>query len=105
MSVKLITFNTTQTILATIIKEDDVKLWVKNPVQTIVQPTEKGPIMNFLPFLEYSEEFQKGMEISKSNILTINTPLSKIQEQYESLFSSIQVVKSMPESLRTKESN
>lgn len=100
MAIQLITFRTTQTLMADVEDKGDDSLYLKHPVQTIMQPTERGPVMNFLPFLEYSEEFQTGVKIAKSDVLTINTPISKLKDEYERMFSSIQIVKSMPDTLK-----
>lgn len=44
MTIKLITFKTTQTILGKL-EETALEYIVKEPVQVIVQPTKDGPMM------------------------------------------------------------
>ena len=78
MTVKLITFKTSQTVMADI--NDDkatTTVTMKKPVQVIVQPTKDGPMMGFAPFLDYAEEFSTGIEISKTDILCVTTPTPK----------------------------
>lgn len=96
MTIKLITFKTTQTILGKV--EDRLNSYiVKEPVQVIVQPTKEGPVMGFAPFLEYTQEFKKGIEISKSDILCVTTPVIELENQYNQVFGSgIQIATSIP---------
>ena len=72
MTVKLITFKTSQTIMADV--NDDkaaTTVSLKKPVQVIVQPTKDGPMMGFAPFLDYAEEFSTGIEISKTHMVHV----------------------------------
>lgn len=96
MTIKLITFKTTQTILGKV--EDRLnELVVKEPVQVIVQPTKEGPMMGFAPFLEYSQEFKNGISISKADILCVTTPIVELENQYNQVFGSgIQIASSIP---------
>ena len=61
MAVKLITFKTNQTIIASVVYENDERITVKETVQVIVQPSKDGPMMGFSPFLEYAQEFKTGI--------------------------------------------
>ena len=98
MTVKLITFKTSQTVMADI--NDDkaaVTVSLKKPVQVIVQPTKDGPMMGFAPFLDYAEEFSTGIEISKSDILCVTTPSRELENQYNKIFgSNIEIASFIP---------
>ena len=98
MTVKLITFKTSQTVMADI--NDDkaaATVSLKKPVQVIVQPTKDGPMMGFAPFLDYAEEFSTGIEISKSDILCITTPSRELENQYNKIFgSNIEIASFIP---------
>jgi len=96
MTIKLITFKTTQTILGKV--EDRLNAYIiKEPVQVIIQPTKEGPMMGFAPFLEYAQEFKNGIEIAKSDVLCITTPIIELENQYNQVFGSgIQIASSIP---------
>ena len=101
MTVKLITFKTSQTVMADI--NDDFKnklldtITLKKPVQVIVQPTKEGPMMGFAPFLDYAEEFNTGIEISKADILCVTTPSRELENQYNKVFgSNIEIASFIP---------
>lgn len=96
MSIKLITTKMNITYLSDVeILPEKLKL--KQPVQVLVQPTKDGPMMAFVPFLEYCEEFRTGIEISNDAILTINVPVKELQNQYNQMFGSgIQIASVMP---------
>jgi hypothetical protein len=96
MTVKLITFKTTQTILGKV-EETVTGYLIKEPVQVIVQPTKEGPMMGFAPFLEYAQEFKNGIEITKADVLCITTPIVELENQYNQVFGSgIQIASSIP---------
>ncbi len=96
MSLQLITMKTTQTILGNV-TESALEYTIKEPVQVIVQPTKEGPMMGFAPFLEYSQEFKNGIEIAKSDVLCITTPIIELENQYNQVFGSgIQIASSIP---------
>ena len=96
MTVKLITFKTNQTILADVTEQVN-KVLAKQTVQVVVQPQNGQPMMGFVPFLEYTEEFKTGIEFDKSDILTINTPVRELENEYNRLFGSgIEIASSIP---------
>ena len=93
-NIKLITFNTQQTIIAEVIDEGDVGVLVKNPVQVIAVPprnaNDQGGV-GFAPYLAYTEEFDKGISIKNENIFCVTTPVSDLLEQYRRMFSRIEL--------------
>jgi len=96
MTVKLITFKTNQTIMADVTEQVD-KVKAKQTVQVVVQPQNGQPMMGFVPFLEYTEEFKTGIEFNKSDILTINSPVRELENEYNRLFGSgIEIASSIP---------
>ena len=96
MKLKLITFKTNQTIIGQV-SEEKTCIKVKQPVQVIVQPTKEGPMMAFAPFLDFSEEFEKGIVLHYEDILTINNPVVDLQNQYNKFFGSgIQIASAIP---------
>lgn len=97
MTIKLITFKTNQTIMGELENNDNSSIEIKKPVQVIVQQSKEGPIMGFVPFLEYSEEYKTGISFSSSDILTINTPITELINEYNQMFGSgIQIVNVLP---------
>jgi hypothetical protein len=70
---------------------------IKQPVQVIVQPTKEGPMMGFSPFLDYTEEFNLGIEINKADVLCVTTPSRELENQYNQVFGSgIQIASAIP---------
>jgi len=97
MAVKLITFKTNQTIIASVVFENDERITVKETVQVIVQPSKDGPMMGFSPFLEYAQEFKTGISFDVSDILCITSPVIELENEYSKLFGSgIQIASSIP---------
>ena len=99
MKIKLITFKTNQTLLGEV-TETDGEISIKNPVQVISIPprgqSDPGGIA-FSPFLEYSEEFKTGIKIKSQDVLTINSPIVELENQYNQLFGSgITIASSIP---------
>ena len=94
--IKLITFKTNQTVMADVTEQVD-KVVAKQTVQVVVQPQNGQPMMGFVPFLEYTEEFKTGIEFNKSDILTINSPVRELENEYNRLFGSgIEIASSIP---------
>jgi hypothetical protein len=90
MTIKLITFKTNHTILGKVSEEGDFYS-VKEPVQVVsIPPTSSNPEggIAFSPFIEYSEEFKTGIKISKSDVLTVNSPVVDLENQYNRIFGS-----------------
>jgi len=96
MKLKLVTFKTNHTVLGEVEREKD-HLTIKQPVQVIVQPTKDGPMMGFVPFLEFSEEFKKGIVLHYDDVLCITNPVVELQNQYNQYFGSgIQIASAIP---------
>ena len=94
MNIKCITFKTHQTIIAEVLDEGDIGVLVKNPVQVISVPprsaNDPGGV-GFAPYLAFVEEFDKGITIKNEDILTINTPVADLLENYRKMFSRIEL--------------
>ena len=94
MNIKCITFKTHQTIIGEITDEGDIGIIVKNPVQVISVPprsaNDPGGV-GFAPYLAFVEEFDKGITLKHEDILTINTPVADLLEQYRRMFSRIEL--------------
>jgi diaminopimelate epimerase len=97
MTVKLVTFKTTQTLIANV-EQDGDKVILKEPVQVIVQPSKTNEaVMGFAPFLEYCEEFKEGITVPFDAVLTITTPVRELENQYSKVFGSgIQIASVIP---------
>ena len=88
--IKLITLTTQQTIIAKVIETGDTYV-VKNPVQVIAVPprsaNDPGGV-GFAPYLAYSEEFDTGIIIQKSQVFCVTTPVLDLINQYNKMFGS-----------------
>ena len=96
MSLKLVTFKTTQTILGNY-SVDGNEVTIKEPVQVIVQPGKDGPMLGFAPFLQFAKEFEDGIKFNLSDILCVTTPVVELENQYNTVFGSgIQIASAFP---------
>jgi hypothetical protein len=95
--IKCITLKTAQTLMGDIDERGSI-VKVKKPVQVIVQPGKDGsPMMAFAPFLEFTTEFESGVDIQFNDILCITTPVRELENQYNKMFGvGIEIVSSMP---------
>lgn len=92
----LVTLKTNHTILAQVTQNEE-SVSLKEPVQVVLQQTPQGPMMGFAPFLEYCEEFNRGIEISMADVLCITTPSRELVNQYNQVFGSgIQIASAIP---------
>lgn len=88
MTIKLVTLKTNHTLLADIDCIDKTTIELKEPVQVVVQPTKDGPMMGFVPFLDYSTEFKTGIKFSMEDVLCLTTPSRELENQYNQVFGS-----------------
>lgn len=96
MSVKLITFKTNHTIMGDV-EEVQNGVRITKPVQVASQVTKDGPMIGFIPFLEFCTEFETGIFIQNSDILTTNSPVRELENQYNQMFGSgIQIASVIP---------
>ena len=76
---------------------DEKTITLKQPVQVVMQPTKEGPMVSYIPFLEYSQEYKSGIKISMENVLCLTTPVVELENQYNQLFGSgIQIASAIP---------
>lgn len=95
--IKLVTLKTNHTLLCELDCINDRTISVKQPVQLVIQQTQNGPMMGFNPFLDYAEEFLKGIHIKMEDVLTINTPSRELINQYNKVFGSgIEIASAIP---------
>jgi hypothetical protein len=98
MTISLVTLKTAQTLIADVDSNSSVDDYVlKQPVQVIIQPSKDGPMMAFVPFLEFAEDFKPGIKIKKSDVLTVTTPVRELHNRYNQMFGSgIEIASSIP---------
>jgi len=97
MTVKLITLKTNHTLIGEVDEEGNFNVKIKQPVQVVVQPTKDGPMMGFVPFVDFSEDFKTGFTISNSDILFTSLPVRELENQYNKMFGSgIEIASSIP---------
>ena len=92
--VKCFTFKTHQTIMGEVIDDGNVGVTLKNPMQVIAVPprsaNDPGGV-GFAPYLAFVEEFDKGITFKYNDILTVNTPVIDLLNQYNRMFSKIEI--------------
>lgn len=97
MTVKLITLKTNHTLIGEIVDEGNIGVKIKQPVQVVVQPTKDGPMMGFVPFVDFSEDFKTGFTINNGDILFTSLPVRELENQYNKMFGSgIEIASSIP---------
>uniref|UniRef100_A0A6C0JX09 Uncharacterized protein n=1 Tax=viral metagenome TaxID=1070528 RepID=A0A6C0JX09_9ZZZZ len=98
MSIALLTFKGLQTVIATVddnfVSENKIKL--SKLLFVMSQPTQQGSQLVFVPFLEFSEQWETGIEFDRSEFTVISDPISSITEKYREMFSEIQIASAMP---------
>ena len=93
-NVKCFTFKTHQTIMGEVVDDGDVGFTLKNPMQVIAVPprsaNDPGGV-GFAPYLAFVEEFDKGITFNSEDVLTVNTPVIDLLNQYNRMFSKIEI--------------
>lgn len=92
--VKCFTFKTHQTIMGEVVDDGDVGFVLKNPMQVIAVPprsaNDSGGV-GFAPYLAFVEEFDRGIKFKYDDVLTVNTPVIDLLNQYNRMFSKIEI--------------
>lgn len=92
---KLITLKTNHTLLGNVEVNGDAV--IKKPVQVVSQMTKEGPMIGFVPFLEFAQEFETGVSIKQQDILCTTLPVVELENQYNQMFGSgIQIASAIP---------
>ena len=96
MNIKLLTFRSLQTLIADIREFDTPQGKMYNLIRPLFVATQQGQQIVFIPFLEWSQEWEDGIDFPASEFITLNTPLDEIAEQYRKMFSNIEIASAMP---------
>ena len=96
MSVKLVMFNSGLQILGNFEnKGDDGKsVTISKPVQLVMMPSQDPAAkqwqvnMAFAPFLQYTEEWEKGVTFMVADMLTVVTPARELENNYNTTFGT-----------------
>lgn len=94
--IQLITLKTNHTLMGDV--EEKVGAYtIKQPVQVVTQPSQQGPMIGFVPFVEFAEEFKTGFILDVNDILFTSTPVVELVNQYNQMFGSgIQIASVIP---------
>lgn len=90
LNLKLIRLLNGEELMAEVVSSNDSKITIKDPIRVVVMPQrdpKAPPSIGFAPFLEFSED--KKVEIDKSHVLFMVTPIKEFVNQYNSLFGGI----------------
>jgi hypothetical protein len=85
--IKILTLKTNHSIIGDVSLVHDLYT-IKKPVQVVIQPTQNGPSLAFVPFIEFCKEFETGIEINKNDVLFLSTPIVEVENQYNKIFGS-----------------
>lgn len=90
MNIKIIVFKGPGTIMANVEEHDDYYL-IKKPVEVVVRKNEEdGFYVSFLPFLHFCVENLTGIQIPKSEVLCLVTPVDEILDNYAAAYINLQ---------------
>lgn len=90
LNVKLIRLLNGEELMAEVISSNDSKVTIKDAIRVVVMPQrdpKASPSIGFAPWLEFSED--KQVELDKSHVLFMVTPIKEFVNQYNSLFGGI----------------
>jgi hypothetical protein len=98
--IKLLTLKTNHTLMGEVESFTTNPIKIKKPVQVVSVPprsqNDPGGIA-FSPFVEYAKEFETGISIALEDILSINTPVVELENQYNQVFGvGIQIASAVP---------
>jgi hypothetical protein len=85
--IKFITTKIGMNIIADV-EERTVDYVIKKPAVVMMQQQNGQLSVGFSPFLELCDEFATGITISKNDVMTVNTPNTELQNQYNKHFGS-----------------
>ena len=90
LNVKLIRLLNGEELMAEVVSSNDSKVTIKDAIRVVVMPQrdpKASPSIGFAPWLEFSED--KQVELDKSHVLFVVTPIKEFVNQYNSLFGGI----------------
>lgn len=90
LNVKLIRLLNGEELMAEVVNSNDSKVTIKDAIRVVVMPQrdpKASPSIGFAPWLEFSED--KQVELDKSHVLFMVTPIKEFVNQYNSLFGGI----------------
>lgn len=83
--VKAIKLITGEELIAQIIESDQDTLKIKNPLAIVVQRTERGPAIGFVPWMPYLEG---DIVMNRSSTVLISEVDFEMRNQYNSMFGT-----------------
>lgn len=86
--VKIIPLKMGINLIADLISEETDFVVLKKPGAIFMQPQNGQVMIGFSPFLEYTLEFETGMEIKKADIFGIFSPNIEMNNEYNKAFGS-----------------
>ena len=88
MNIEIIVFKGPGTIMANV-EELENSYLIKKPVEIVVRQSEEdGFYVAFLPFLHFCVESITGIEIPKSEVLCITTPVDELLDRYSTAYTN-----------------
>jgi len=94
--VKMVVFNNGLQLVSELVDADKStgKLLLKKPVSLVLIPRGEAEVsqgkvgMAFTPFMQYTEEWELGIPVSISDVLTVLTPTKDLVSNYTMNFGS-----------------
>lgn len=99
-NIRVVTLSNGVNVVGDVVENTSTHIKIKEPVQIISMPprgTNDSSTIAFVPFLEYTDEFSSGIRLNQNDVMTINTPVREILNQYNKVFGSgITIASSLP---------
>ena len=92
--IKLIRLTSGEEILVTILKENEVRKFVKNPILLIPDPGAHGKI-GFVPYLPYCE--MEELVIKEEHIMFVAQPEAQLEDNYKNMVDGTIKIQTPPQ--------
>lgn len=84
-NIKAIKITTGEEILAEILEENESFVSIKNPLAILVQRTQNGPALGFMPWMPY---LKGDLRLERSTIVLVEEVDNELTNQYNSIFGT-----------------
>jgi hypothetical protein len=86
--IKLIPLKIGVNLISELVAETDTQITLKKPAVIYMQQQNGQIMIGFSPFLEYAMEFESGITLNKSDVLSVLTPNTEMLNEYNKHFGS-----------------
>ena len=84
-SIKSIKLVSGEELVAEVVKQNEKTLTIKNPVACVMQRSEKGPVLGFMPWMQSSNG---PFDIALEKTIIVAEVAEEVQNGYNQIFGS-----------------